>query len=292
MRIISMIEKERAPSRIEFHERLGCEASPPEWLSEDLGCIALGKETELQPVDQGDRGLAPSREVHERVAVVRVHEILELVVHGVSIVELKDDGPAVLHRRYACEHATASRVAELDELVTLLVGQPNVHHLARRAVLADRFVDRDRPSLAGRPPQTCQLPIVVDVRLEDRHGVTLEIEKLLGFLEPAECRFVTHSLFLLSVCSLIPSSHHDLISCYSIILELSCQEQQKITISGVYRSLTLWIKKISSPKIKIWFEPMFFSGFFCGFERCGSAAFPNFRGGGFLAAAGGEMRSN
>jgi len=24
---------------------------------------------------------------------------------------------------------------------------------------------------------------------------------------------------------------------------------------------------------------MFFSGFFCGFERCGSAAFPNFRGG-------------
>jgi len=24
---------------------------------------------------------------------------------------------------------------------------------------------------------------------------------------------------------------------------------------------------------------MFFSGFFCGFERCGSAAFLNFRGG-------------
>ena len=39
------------------------------------------------------------------------------------------------------------------------------------------------------------------------------------------------------------------------------------------------IKKFSSPKIKIWFEPMFFSGFFCGFERCDSAAFPNFRGG-------------
>ena len=26
---------------------------------------------------------------------------------------------------------------------------------------------------------------------------------------------------------------------------------------------------------------MFFSGFFCGFERCGSVAFPNFRGGNF-----------
>jgi len=35
------------------------------------------------------------------------------------------------------------------------------------------------------------------------------------------------------------------------------------------------IKKFSFPKIKIWFEPMFFSGFFCGFERCGSAAFPD-----------------
>ena len=42
-----------------------------------------------------------------------------------------------------------------------------------------------------------------------------------------------------------------------------------------------WIKKFSSPKIKIWFEPMFFSGFFCGFERCGSAVFPNFCGGVF-----------
>ena len=39
------------------------------------------------------------------------------------------------------------------------------------------------------------------------------------------------------------------------------------------------IKKFSSPKIKIWFEPMFFSGFFCGFKRCGSAAFPDLRGG-------------
>jgi len=37
------------------------------------------------------------------------------------------------------------------------------------------------------------------------------------------------------------------------------------------------IKKFSSSKIKIWFEPMFFSGFFCGFQRCGSATFPNFR---------------
>ena len=42
---------------------------------------------------------------------------------------------------------------------------------------------------------------------------------------------------------------------------------------------TCVMKKFSSPKIKMWFEPMFFYGFFCGFQRCGSAAFPNFRGG-------------
>ncbi|MBU2109780.1 hypothetical protein KKB71_02420, partial [Patescibacteria group bacterium] len=59
------------------------------------------------------------------------------------------------------------------------------------------------------------------------------------------------------------------------------QGQQKIRKIAVSDFLTLWIKKFSSPKIKIWFEPMFFSGFFCGFERCGSAAFPNFRGGNF-----------
>src|SRR3989344_7953979 len=44
-------------------------------------------------------------------------------------------------------------------------------------------------------------------------------------------------------------------------------------------SFDFMIKKFSSPKIKLGFEPMFFYGFFCGFERCGSAAFQNFRGG-------------
>src|SRR3989344_5153859 len=45
------------------------------------------------------------------------------------------------------------------------------------------------------------------------------------------------------------------------------------------------IKKFLPPKLKYGSpqrragKPMFFSGFFCGFQRCGSAAFPNFRGG-------------
>ena len=40
------------------------------------------------------------------------------------------------------------------------------------------------------------------------------------------------------------------------------------------------IKKFSSPKIKIWFEPMFFSGFFCGFGFLkGSDNFKFFFGG-------------
>ena len=41
-----------------------------------------------------------------------------------------------------------------------------------------------------------------------------------------------------------------------------------------------WIKKFSSPKIKIWFEPMFFYGFFCGFGFLkGSDNFKFFFGG-------------
>ena len=49
-------------------------------------------------------------------------------------------------------------------------------------------------------------------------------------------------------------------------------------VSKETKLIPYMIKKFSSPKIKIWSEPMFF-GFFCGFERCGSVAFPNFRGG-------------
>ena len=48
-----------------------------------------------------------------------------------------------------------------------------------------------------------------------------------------------------------------------------------------YINPTVFIKRIknfSSPKIKIWFKPMFFSGFFCGFERCGSAEGGWYRG--------------
>src|SRR3989344_3967967 len=87
----------------------------------------------------------------------------------------------------------------------------------------------------------------------------------------------------------IPLSRTGHYSCYeySISARIS-QGQQKSGIFAVFHLLTSWIKKFSSPKIKIWFEPMFFSGFFYGFERCGSppaprlrragAAFPNFRG--------------
>jgi len=47
----------------------------------------------------------------------------------------------------------------------------------------------------------------------------------------------------------------------------------------VNKTFDLINKKFSSFKIKIWFEPMFFFRFFGSFYRCGSAAFPNFRGG-------------
>jgi len=62
------------------------------------------------------------------------------------------------------------------------------------------------------------------------------------------------------------------------ILRAGSQAQTKNQHFCWFHRLSLMasrIKKFSSPKIKIWFEPMFFSGFFCGFERCGFAAFPS-----------------
>jgi hypothetical protein len=62
-------------------------------------------------------------------------------------------------------------------------------------------------------------------------------------------------------------------------MSLKVKPNRKSLYFKAFSEFQYWIKKFSSPKIKIWFKPMFFSGFFCGFERCGFAAFPNFRGG-------------
>ena len=62
---------------------------------------------------------------------------------------------------------------------------------------------------------------------------------------------------------------------------LKVKPNRKSPCYRAFSGISYWIKNFSSPKIKIWFEPIFFSGFFYGFERCGSAAFPNFCGGNF-----------
>jgi len=64
-----------------------------------------------------------------------------------------------------------------------------------------------------------------------------------------------------------------------VYMGLKVKRNRKSPYYRAFSRFLYWIKKFSSPKIKIWFEPMLFSGFFCGFERCGSAAFSNFRGG-------------
>ncbi len=53
---------------------------------------------------------------------------------------------------------------------------------------------------------------------------------------------------------------------------LKVKPNRKSLYCKAFSRFQYWIKKFSPPKIKIWFEPMFFSGFFCGFQRCGSAA--------------------
>jgi len=61
------------------------------------------------------------------------------------------------------------------------------------------------------------------------------------------------------------------------------QPNRKSLYFKAFSRFLYWIKRIkkfSSPKIKIWFEPMFFSGFFCGFGFLkGSDNFKFFFGG-------------
>ena len=73
----------------------------------------------------------------------------------------------------------------------------------------------------------------------------------------------------------IPTRKMVFMNCFGLI---STEFFSNFIIKFLVRN-THMIKKFYSPKIKIWFEPMFFSGFFCDFERYGFAAFPNFRGG-------------
>ena len=79
-------------------------------------------------------------------------------------------------------------------------------------------------------------------------GVHREGDVLVRRMEHVTASGVHNHCFLLSRYCLTASSHYDLISCYPTILELWCQEQQKITISGVFRGLTIWIKNFPVPQ--------------------------------------------
>src|SRR3989344_3431249 len=62
----------------------------------------------------------------------------------------------------------------------------------------------------------------------------------------------------------IPVGKMAFVNCFGLIsTEFFSNFIIKLLVRNMHR-----IKKFSSPKIKIWFEPMFFYGFFCGFERC------------------------
>ncbi|OGE94600.1 MAG: hypothetical protein A3B10_00355 [Candidatus Doudnabacteria bacterium RIFCSPLOWO2_01_FULL_44_21] len=80
------------------------------------------------------------------------------------------------------------------------------------------------------------------------------------------------------------------------ILELVCQAKwptnRKSPYFRAFSGFLYWIKKFSFPRIKIWFAPMFFSGLFCGFQRCDCAAFRIFRGGFSPPAAAKWVRTN
>lgn len=222
---ISILEKMRAPSRNVFCEGLG------------FGCSA-------SHVVVGHKGLDIGLVAHEAKG--------DLDVEGRSyllgqLLNQFDVLAAVCLEDPVLFAGTTRAVAEPDrsEKPPARLSCDEAEQVFPRLCFGILTQDTDRTGL--------------DQRVRREAGARREVESLRekkppdfdrkGLLIVNEFYFVAHCL-LLSRYYLTASSHHDLISCYSNIIGIICQEQQKITISGVSRLLTLWIKKFSFPQIQ------------------------------------------
>ena len=117
-------------------------------------------------------------------------------------------------------------------------------------------------------------PVMVKIRPATEHANATKLPMSTRFFFMATAPFFWNVLFLMA---LIPPklagfwNSDDADSVVYIRLKVKRNRKSPYfrAFSG-FMYLIKRIKKFSSPKIKIRFEPMFFSRFFCGFERCGS----------------------
>ena len=82
------------------------------------------------------------------------------------------------------------------------------------------------------------------------------------YIEDTEYDLHTLPRFLwLGMCGFDQATMTRLLCRYNSITDVCRQGQQKIRTFAVSSFLNSWIKNFSSPKIKIWFEPMFFKSY-------------------------------
>jgi|SRR3989344_712476 len=260
---ISILEKMRAPSRNVFCEGLGFDGGALKLesrLDRTAACV------DVAAVRAGSGAV-----FEMRVAVLALHYFAavrgadRVVGHRVVVVDVRAVGhlpvPAV---RTALGHEVdplASSTSQRD----LARNEPRTLAHVLRVSAGERSSD-----VAVAAPSAVQ-----------RVGQETEC----GHLAHVGIPFSCHSLsapFCCEVCCYRATMTRFVYCLEYSISSARSQAQTKNQHFCCFSGLIFmdsWIKKFSSPKIKIWFEPMFFSGFFCGFERCGSAAFLNFRGG-------------
>ena len=124
---------------------------------------------------------------------------------------------------------------------------------------------------------------LLDGRRENQHHFIVEFSTppvVLVLLVFDNEHFLTHLLSSFQrAFGLISSGRGAQISFQVIINYLGRQERQKIRNVSVSNFLTSWIKKFSSPKIKIWFGTMFLTGSFAVLSGAAPPPFRIFAGG-------------
>ncbi len=204
---ISILEKSRAPSRIAFCEGLGlgCSASHGVVGQKGLDIRLFAHETKGDLDAEGrNHLLGQLSDQLDVLATVCLEDPFLLV--GTARTVAKPDRSEKNPSRFSFD--------ETEQVLPRL----------RFGVFAQ---DTD---LASLNQQDSHAGVVSDVEpFREKKPPDFDCD---GFLIVNEFHFVAHFALLSRYC-LTASSHDDLISCYTTIIGILCQEQQKITISAV-----------------------------------------------------------
>jgi len=236
--MFSNIEKVRAPSRIEFHEGLGL-------LRQRLEIVAKKDDRYRWPDPDSD-------------SCEKQEPVLNPKVSPRGTLQFADGSTNVIQRNLVGRLGTRNILDGLESRDDRGDGT-----IQLRQVIRGSFEDQGGVTTSHAMtlhPRLQLLHVLQHVRhvrsdlcaMGDGLHVSVQLVALIDQENTNQKRNYQRGFHavLLSRYWLTESSHHDLISCYPTITGVLCQGQQKNTISGASRFLTLWIKKFSSPKMR------------------------------------------